>query len=107
MPLPASAVTGALGPGTTDTGIPAARQPGVGNERKRPAFVQQAQHFVQLALFVMVMKAHEPLGFHPAALAQQPRPAGVLRKNRIRAFQDFPRAGRKITRVAKRRRHYP
>ena len=28
-------------------------------------------------------------------------------RDSIRAFQHFPRTGRKITRVAKRRRHYP
>jgi len=97
----------AAGPYQPVAGVGHQRQPGVGNKRKRPAFVQQAQHFVQLALFVMVMKAHEPLGFHPTALAQQPRPAGIFRKDHIRAFQHFPRTGRKITRVAKRRRHYP
>ena len=97
----------AAGPDQPVAGVGHQRQPGVGNKRKRPASIQQAQHFVQLALFVMVMKTHEPLGFHPTALAQQPRAAGIFRKDHIRAFQHFPRTGRKITRVAKRRRHYP
>ena len=97
----------AAGPDQPVAGVGHQRQPGVGNKRKRPTSIQQAQHFVQLALFVMVMKTHEPLGFHPTALAQQPRPAGIFRKDHIRAFQHFPRTGRKITRVAKRRRHYP
>ena len=69
--------------------------------------MQQRQHFVQLGLFIMIVKAHEPLGLHFATLAQQTRPAGILRQNEVRLLQHGTGAGRKITRVAKRRRHYP
>ena len=89
------------------TGVGHQRQSGVGHQSQRPAFVQQRQHLVQLALFIMIVKAHEPLGLHLATLTQQTRTAGILRQNKVRLLQHGTGAGRKITRVAKRRRHYP
>ncbi len=89
------------------TGIGHQRQPGIGDESQRLPFVQKGKDLGELVLLVMVVKAEKTSSLHPAALAEQPGPAGILGKDHGRAFEHLAGAGGKITRVAKRRRHYP
>ena len=66
--------------------------PAQGRERLLAAF-----------LLVLFVKAQETPGREAQAPKERGRAARVLSKDKIRAFKDLAGAGRKVTRVAKRR----
>ena len=82
----------------------------VGNQGQVAALTQQAQHFFLAFGFIVVVKTEKTAALEvadAAETAELERAAGVLGQDQVRVFQNFARPGRKVTRVAKRRGHYP
>ena len=79
----------------------------VRNKRRRGARLEHRQQFGDASVFIMVVKADEATGRHPALLEEQPCATRILGKDDIHCRKDFACAGRQVTRVAKRCRHHP
>lgn len=106
MPLPASAVTGALGPEQRIRESPPRGRPAPVCNRDRPpeeaphprsgqacATPQQFKDFFKFVFLVMIVEAHEPTDSYLATPTQQPRASRVLGKHEIGGFENLAALG--------------
>ena len=111
-PATESAATAALGPGTGDTGKPAARaaatscapgseiagRAGVARQRHRPALAQQREDLPSAARFSLCSWTGDQPFRDPVVGQQPPGDARVLRRHGLHAAQRFQRAQADVAR---------
>ena len=94
---------GPAGPHQPVAGIGHQRRSRIGHQRGRTARLKMPQHFRLLLGLVVIMKTDKTPHGNAALRAEQPRATRILGQHEIGLGQRLTRAGRKITRVAKRR----